>query len=328
MKRRILFAFFTGILLAIVLFLGIKIWSDRHYYDGYDPALPLNASAAEITTVDQPIKAFDQPLHARYRRQRIEFDARPGERVPAILTLPMQAQGPAPAIVLLHGSHQDKEFVDEISTPFNEAGFAMVCFDQYMRGERKVKGNPLTIALAYRTRCWKTVHDARRLIDYLQTRPDIAADRIYLVGASYGAVTGTALAAQEKRILAADLVVGGGNLRLLAQAPEVRRELPGWLLPFTAPLISFIIGPAEPLLHAPKVTNQPILMQNGSNDGVVIPESGKALFAAFPGPKEMKWYPIDHPDREKKGEEVIRMLNDGLQWLIQQDTPRRPALKS
>lgn len=310
-----------AVLFAVLLlgFFGVKLYADRHYYDGYEADLPLNASATDPVPVEKEIKSFDQPIQARYRLQRIEFEARPDERVPALMTLPFEAESPVPAIVLLHGSHQQKDFVEEICTPFNEAGFAMVCFDQYMRGERRVRGNMRTMAMAYRERSWKTVHDTRRLIDYLQTRPDIDPDRIYLVGASYGAITGTVVLAHDKRLKAGVLVVGGGNLRLFAKAPEVRREVPAWLLPALGSLIAFLIGPAEPVLHAPFTAGTPVLMQNGSNDGVIIPESGKALFAALGEPKEIRWYPIDHPDREENGEKVIELLLDGLVWLREID---------
>ncbi|HDP35406.1 MAG TPA: hypothetical protein ENN29_09890, partial [Candidatus Hydrogenedentes bacterium] len=171
----------------------------------------------------------------------------------------------------------------------------------------------------------KTVHDTQRMIDYLETRPDIDAARVYLIGASYGAVTGTVAVAREKRIRAAALVVGGGNFRLLAKAPEVRKELPQWLWPFAGPLMVFAAGVADPIHHAAQTAGTPIIMLNGSNDGVVTPESGKALFAALGEPKEIRWYPVDHPDREPNGEEVIKMLNDGLAWFLEQDAPFRPA---
>jgi dienelactone hydrolase len=323
MVRRTLVILLVIVVAMIAACCVAKAYTYRHFYDGYESSLPLNATTTDPVPVDKPIKAFGQDLHAQFRSQRIEFDARPGERVPALLTMPMEATQPVPAIVLLHGSDQEKEFVEEIATPFNQAGFAVVCFDQYMRGERRVRGSVITIGRAYRERCWKTVHDTRRLIDYLQTRPDVDRDRIYLIGASYGAITGTAVVAQERRIKAAILVVGGGNCRLIAKAPEVRRELPGWLAPFAGSLLTLVMGPADPILHAPKTAGIPVLMQNGSNDGVVIPEAGNALFAALGEPKEIRWYPIDHPDREKKGEEVIRLLDDGLKWLVEQDAAHR-----
>jgi len=314
---------FLGALSAMAALAAWKADADRRFYDGYDRDAPLRASATEPAAVEATARAFGQSMTARYRRQRVEFEVRPGERVPAVLTLPMKAAGPVPAIVLLHGSHQQKEFVEQICTPFNEAGFAMACFDQHTRGERKVAGGSLAAALAFRQRCWKTVHESRRLIDYLQTRSDIDGKRIYLVGASYGAITGVAVLAQEDRIQAAVLVVGGGNLPLLLKGREAERQIPAWLAPLAARAMMFWIGPAEPLRHAPRITKTPVLMQNGLNDGVVIPESGQALFAALGGPKEIRWYPVDHPDREKNGGEVQKMLAEALAWLQGQDAARR-----
>lgn len=323
MLRRILFMF---ILIAVVVIGGLalmKFQADKHFYDGYSSAHPLNAIADEPTLVDGTVEAFHQTLPAHYRRQRIEFDSQPDERVPAIMTLPVDATEPVPVLILLHGSHQEKEFVEEICTPFNKAGFAMVCFDQHARGERKVRGSVLKTMKAFRDRCYKTVHDTRRLIDYLATRPDIDSKRVYLIGASYGAITGTVVVAQEKRIRAAALVVGGGNFRLLANAPEVRKELPKWLWPVAGPLMVVAAGVADPVHHAAQTAGTPVIMLNGSNDGVVTPESGEALYAALGEPKEIKWYPVDHPDREPNGEEVIKMLGDGLAWFMAQDAPFR-----
>lgn len=324
MFRRVLrtVALFVVCLVAVTLAAGfsVKWYADHHFYDGYDPRQPLNASASEFTRVDGTINSFGVESPAKYRRQRIELDVRPGERIPALMTLPLEANGPVPVIVFLHGSHQEKEDLEHLCTPFNEAGFAMVCFDQYMRGERKVpKGNLLHVLSAYRERCWKNVLDTRHLVDYLQTRPDLDHKRIYLMGVSFGAITGTAVLAHEPRLLAGDLVVGGGDLRLLSTAPQVRRELAHWMLPFAAPLVKFVVGPIEPLRQAAAIAGRPVLLQNGSNDDVIVPEAGKALYAALRDPKEIRWYPVNHPNLEKNGAETVKMLGEGLKWLQEQD---------
>lgn len=319
MLRRTLLLLCVVLLLTTTALWGLKYRADRRFYEGYCPEHPLNATESPPEIINDTVKAFGQTLPARYRRIAFSFDTQPGERVPAILTLPLHETDPAPVLILLHGSHQEKEFVEEICSPFNEAGFAMVSFDQYMRGERRVTGGPATIALAFRDRCRRTVHDTRRLIDYLKTRSDIDRDRIYLVGASYGAITGTVVVAQDKRIQAAALIVGGGDFRLIAQAPEVQRELPGWLLPLAGRLLVLVAGVADPVHHAAHTAGIPVIMLNGANDGVVIPEAGEALYAALGEPKEIRWYPIDHPDREPDGAKVIELLEDGLKWFLERD---------
>lgn len=325
MKRYIVMAF-VGLLVVVAL-LGIlvKQRADKRFYDGYSREVPLNATVGTPTFVQGEREVFGQRIPTRYKKYNVTFDGQPGEPVPTLITFPLEARADdlLPVIIFIHGSHQEKEFLEKICTPFNEAGFAMACFDQYMRGNRKVPGGIVSTSLAFRERCRKTVHETWRLIDYLSTRPDIDARRIYLVGASYGAITGVVATAYDKRIRAATLVVGGGNWRLLAEAPEVRNSIPVWIHPFVGLLMTFLAGVADPIHHASHTAGRPILMLNGSNDSVVTPESGNALYAALGEPKEIRWYPVDHPDREANGAEVLRMLDDGLKWLVEQDTPFR-----
>jgi len=63
-----------------------------------------------------------------------------------------------------------------------------------------------------------------------------------------------------------------------------------------------------------------VLMQNGSADRLVSPESGERLYGALGEPKTIEWYDIDHPGlRDGDGPEIVRMLDDGLAWLQAQD---------
>lgn len=302
---------------------GMKAYMDRDFAEHHDAGAPLQAEAGPVEAVEETKEVFGVTVEQRFRRQAFSYEARPGERVPGLLTLPASGAGPFPAVVFVHGSGQRKHFIEEIATPFNEAGFAMASFDQHMRGTRQVAGN-WRQGMAWRERAWKTVADTRRLVDYLETRPDIDPERIYLVGASWGAITGTSVVAQDKRIKAAVLVVGGGDINTMLDAPLIRDNVPRLALALARPVVRYFMGAADPVRHAPRTAPTPVLMQCGSDDQLVSPEAGEALFAALSEPKELRWYPIDHPGiRAGDGPEILRMLDDGLAWIAEQDAALR-----
>jgi dienelactone hydrolase len=275
---------------------------------------------SEAKLIDEVKENFGSELKRHYKHIEFTFEPRPGEVVPCLMSLPAEKGGPYPVLIFLHGSHQNKEFIEEICTPFNEAGFAMIGFDQHMRGTRKVEGGVLTQAAAWRERFWKTPNDTRRLIDYLETDDRFDPERIYLVGASYGTITGVPTMALDKRIKAGMFVVGGGNIHNLVNSPAVKENLPQGVAEVISPLMKFFIGVADPIHLAPEISPRPVYMQNGEIDTVVTPESGQALFDALRDPKKIDWYPCDHPDlRPEDGPVVIQMLGDGLKWLIEQD---------
>ena len=316
-------------ILVIILVIGavtltaLKFYSDSHFYDNYDPNLPLNAEIAPAEVVNDTVDLFGLEKPRNFKRVEFSFEARPGERVPGLMALPLESEGKLPVIIFLHGSGQRKEFIDEIATPFTNAGFAMISFDQLLCGGRKVKGN-LAGAVGWRNRSWMTVNDTRRLVDFLKTQPEFDPERIYLTGASYGAITGTVVLAKEKRIKAGALVVGGGDFDAMLNAPLIRKEVPAPALFLAKLLAKYFVGVADPVRHAPMTAGTPVLMQSGSDDTLVCPEAGTALYAALGEPKEIRWYPIDHPGlRDGDGPEIVRLLDETVAWMLQQDAPYR-----
>ena len=308
------------ILALILVLLLFKFYADRTYFNNYDPKLPLNVRVEEVKEINDEIEVFNVKRPRHFQSIKFSYESRPGERVPALLLLPTELKGKVPCVIFLHGIGQSKGFIHEIAGPFTEKGFAMVSFDQSMQGERKIQGGWLKQAIAFRQRPWKTINDARRLIDYLQTHPDIDANRLYLVGASYGAITGCTLTAFEKRIKASILVVGGGNIKRMLDAPVIKNNAPKWLHAIGKPIVSFIMNVADPIHYAKNTSPTPLLFLNGDQDTLVTPEAGKILFEAAGEPKEIRWYPIDHPGlRDSDGIKIIQMLDDGLAWLVEQD---------
>ena len=143
-KRVAVGVFIVALLLVVAVAVFKAVW-DSGYYTGYDGDLPLNACIRE----DKPFPEGEPT----YCRLAFTFEGLAGQAVPAVAAYPLDDQGPFPCLVFLHGIGQEKEFLDEIAAPFVEAGFVIVSFDQYMRGERKLKApGKLAGLLAFRRR--------------------------------------------------------------------------------------------------------------------------------------------------------------------------------
>lgn len=326
------FKIIGALALALVITVIVaKMWADKTYFDDYDSKLPFNVKVTGSEVRDETVDFFGitRPIH--FEKVLFSIDARHGEPIPVIMTMPVKRTARIPVIVFLHGIGQSKGFIEEICTPFNDAGFAMACFDQSMQGERKLKGEGLSKTLgtvkAFRQRPWKTINDGRRLIDYLQTHPEIDPERIYLVGASYGSITGSTLTAFDKRIRASVLVVGGANIKTMLDAPLIKDGINNAPLHwFAKNLVTWIMKPADPKHYAHLTAGTPVLMQSGSEDTLVTPDAGKELYNALGEPKEIRWYPCDHPGLRKSDAPIIvQILDEARDWLLEQDKPFRPA---
>lgn len=301
--------------LCLLSLIGLKWYLDATYFRGYHPDAPLRVEVAE------------EKLEADYRWTKFYYRGFRDDRVPALMVAPKAASSPLPCVVFVHGIGNDKEFMHRhgLDQPFVNAGFAFVCFDQLMRGERKINHqSSLAQAEAFRVRAAYTVGDIRRLIDYLSTRPDIATNRIYLCGASYGAITGSTATAFDSRIRAATLVYGGGNLWRLLSA-EAADELGKWRLP--AYLVGWYFGSVfDPARYVGRIAPRPVLLQNGKADTVVSPAAARALQEAAREPKQIIWYEGDHLGKtsDLDQELVVRVIADSLKFLQAEDAKNQP----
>lgn len=293
------------VLLVIAAGAVVKYRADQSYYEGYDALLPL----------DPHIRATEQ--REDYTRVEFTYQSQPDSNVPAVLALPVGPQAPYPCIIFLHGIGQSKGFLDEIAAYYTKAGFAIVSFDQYMRGERRVASkDPVTQLLALRKRTSLNVIDTRRLVDYLETRDDIAKDRIYLIGASFGAITGCTAVAFEPRIPAAVMTYGGGNLGLLLDSEAAHESLGKWKGPLTT-LVAYMTAPSDPIRYVGRIAPRPLYFQNGSHDRLIPFAAAEALVNAAGEPKEFKVYDSDHVGDDEQ--QTIQVLKDSVEWLLKQD---------
>jgi dienelactone hydrolase len=285
---------------------------DQRFYDGYDPNL------------SREVANRGEELRPGYRRLSFSFDGLAGQPVPAVLALPPAGAGPFPCVVFLHGIGQDKGFLDHIAAPFTAKGFAFVSFDQYMRGERRLpKGASWPAQIrAFRQRAALTVIETRRLLDVLQARPDIAPDRLYLAGASYGAITGAVAAALDARFRAVVLIYGGGDLGKLFANKEIKDRLGVMYRPVVALACSYL-APSDPVGYVGAIAPRPVLFLNGTRDRLIPTAAAQALYDAAGQPKRMVWYDSDHVGLDHAHVGVV--LSEVISWLLERDAERGPG---
>jgi formylglycine-generating enzyme required for sulfatase activity/dienelactone hydrolase len=128
--------------------------------------------------------------------------------------------------------------------------------------------------------------DFRRTVDYLETRPDINAERLAFYGMSWGAVMGAIIPAIETRIKTAITLAGGISG---AGLPE-----------------------ANPIHYLPRIT-MPYLMMVGKYDSIFDHvSSAKPLFELIGTPEEHKDFKVYETDHIPPKSEYIK---ETLAWL-------------
>jgi dienelactone hydrolase len=151
------------------------------------------------------------------------FAADAEQRVPGILVRQDKFTGRHPVIISLHGTGGNKQSQQAILLELTRRGFIGVAIDGRYHGERTRAGKGSAeyneaILRAYRTGkehpfLYDTVWDLMRLIDYLETRPDVDSKRIGVIGFSKGGMETYLAAAVDPRIAVAVPCIGVQSFR-------------------------------------------------------------------------------------------------------------------
>jgi formylglycine-generating enzyme required for sulfatase activity/dienelactone hydrolase len=232
-----------------------------------------------------------------WRTEKISFSAAYGkERITAYLFVPKQVKPPYQTVLHWPGSGvlrtRTATVPDTAGFDYVIASGRAVLHPVYFGTFERFSGRESTwpeATRAYRDWVMKQVNDARRSLDYLETRSDLRHDAAGYFGISWGARMGSLVLAQEPRLRAAVFVSGGFS-------------------PGDAP------PEADPLNFAPRVT-VPVLMLNGDQDFIFEAElSQKPLFRFLGSPvgqKKHVIYPAGHGVLLEKRSQVIR---ETLDW--------------
>jgi len=136
-----------------------------------------------------------------------------------------------------------------------------------------------------------------------------------LLGASYGAITGSTAGAFDKRFKAVALCYGGANLKLLLDNP-MAAEMMGALAGPAKVLLTWLLAPGDPIRHVAEISPRPVLFQNGKHDRIIPAAAAQAFQDAAKDPKEIIWYDSDHVGDDK--EQTWQVILDAVDWLKKQ----------
>jgi dienelactone hydrolase len=178
------------------------------------------------------VRVSDQGDHLR---EEIVLSSHAHMEIPCFLLRPKSAGRPGPAILALHGHGDGKsQVVGLVERKTNQgyglqmvrAGYVVLTFDFFPFGSRKETEHNARDGFEYscnstliRTLLWGynlltlNVFDIFRGVEYLATRPEVDANRIGVMGLSYGGTTSMYSAILEPRIKAAVLSCSLGEYR-------------------------------------------------------------------------------------------------------------------
>ncbi len=253
-----------------------RVYRSLYAYD----ARPLNPS------VEQLARDADS-----WRVEKITIDAAyGGERIPMFLYLPRNATAPYQTVVFFPGGNafalRSNAHMETRQFQFLvQSGRAVVypvyrgTFDRWI--ETHGARDERDLAIQDAKDCW-------RVLDYLETRPDIDKTKFAYYGISAGADVGSLVLADQSRIRAA--VFLGGGLDVTPTLPE-----------------------ADQFNFAPHVTI-PLLMVNGRYDFVdPVETSQRPLFETLGTPPDQKRHVIFESGHAVTA--VQPMVKEMLDWL-------------
>ena len=242
-----------------------------------------------------------------------------GSAVTALVRVPRGA-GPHPATVLLGGINRGRR-VAAVRGLDAIARHAVIVSPDYPLTARRGAWEGwgvVTMPLRLRPAAFDTVADILLLLDYLESRQDVARARLFLVGSSLGAPAVAIAGAIDARPGAVIALYGGGRMgALISHAlahPDQPAPHPPWRAWLLGHAIALGLAPLAPERYVAGIAPRPFLMVNGADDSLVPRASVLALYEAARPPKELIWVQSEHVQPDEA--ELIRRLSSTIvSWL-------------
>jgi cephalosporin-C deacetylase-like acetyl esterase len=240
----------------------------------YDQLSPLEAQVTSVET-----RAPGQLFDLSYRTEGTST------RSQGWLIVPFRSD-PIPFVVLLHGGEQDRGACMAEAWLFADRGIGSLLIDLPQARSFPNFSNPVE----ERSSFTQTVISVTRGLDYLALRGDFDMDRCAIVGFSFGAWIGSALAAADTRVRLAVLVACVPRMsefwRSSPYAADIRRQVP------PAEFERYIEASRsfDPLRFVAQCLNKSLFFQFGADDELVSAEQTQEFAPYATGLNLLKAY--------------------------------------
>ena len=256
---------------------GTATAADRAVF-AYDVSAPLNFQKA-VGTTKNGVEA-----------SAISFGSPDGGSVTGLLFDPVTRSSLRPGIVLMHGMPGEARDMAGLGQLLAEYGAVVIAIDAPFA---RRAGEPVRFSTADRAEQIQLIKDLQRAVDVLRARVNVDDERIAYLGISYGGAMGALFVGIERRIKAAVLVVGDGGLVSHYTGPEDYNFMAGLSCEVRAQWFG-AMAPIEPIRFIPHASPTALFLQSGESDNLVPSADARALHAAAPESRAVRWYDAGH----------------------------------
>ncbi|HJT77259.1 MAG TPA: prolyl oligopeptidase family serine peptidase [Gemmataceae bacterium] len=207
--------------------------------------------------------------------------------------------GPFPGVIILDITAGDQMVSRSIAAYLAQNRIAGLFVQMAYYGPRRPPGSKLRLLSPNVKRSLEavrqTVLDLRRAAAWMESRPELDARRLGILGTSLGSFIGALTAEMEPRLGRVAVLLGGGGLvDAYYDHPQARlARLAYEALGGSKEKLAHLIAPADPLTCAANLKGHKLLMLAGRRDDVVPPRMAEALWQAS-GRQKIVWYDCTH----------------------------------
>jgi dienelactone hydrolase len=208
-------------------------------------------------------------------------------------------EGRFPGVIVLDIMGGDGSVSRMVATSLAQKHIAALALRMPYYGERRPAGSRVRMITPDFDHSMEavrqTVLDVRRAAAWLESRKEIDAKRLGIVGTSLGSFMGSLAAEMEPRLVRVAILLGGGGLvDAFYDNPRAEMFRKSWeAIGGSKASLAKLIAPADPLTYAANLKDRKLLMIAGKRDEIVPPKMAEALWKAS-GEQKIIWYDCTH----------------------------------